>query len=131
MDRRKIKGVPMRSALDSDGCKLVLRFFHMLLQIKALNKANKRIDIGAALDIWNKQEFGRAKIAITGFPKEQMDRLHRTITSHYDSRREWMIDHQGTATDLATEASRAWGITRSGAYQWLLHEQVRQGRVSA
>ena len=128
MGDNRIKGVPMRSALDDDGCALVLRFFSMLLRIKDLNKTDKPINVGEALNQWNLQEFGKCKNAITERKSPDMAAMRRQRSEQYDYRREWLAQNPNSNY---REQGEAWGVSTQTAYQWTIHERVRQGRVSA
>ena len=128
MDKRKLTGVPMRQSLDDDGCALVLRFFGLLLKIKDLNKTDKPINVGEALNQWNLQEFGKCKNALTEKRSPKMTAMRRKRNEMYDYRREWLAQNPNSNY---REQAEAWGVCVQTAYQWTTHERVRQGRVSA
>ena len=128
MGDNRIKGVPMRQSLDDDGCALVLRFFGLLLKIKDLNKTDKPINVGEALNQWNLQEFGKSKNAMTEKRSPKMTAMRRNKNEQYDYRREWLALNPNSNYRQQAEA---WGVSTQTAYQWTTHERARQGRVSA
>lgn len=120
-----VHGVPMRSALDDDGCEIVLRFFAMLLKVKDLNRTNSKINIGAALNVWNMREFGSNRPT---FSKSNALSAHRQTYENFGYRREWLRENPDKT---AADAAQAWGTTIGAARAWIFHERIRRKMVAS